>query len=248
MMADRPRAAARTAIVTGPTGLIGRAVVTGLRADGRRVVGVGLGDSQVVDGPDLVADLATDAGVMAATDVIRSTAELGLLVCNAGVTGPRRHPADLGIADWDAAQAINVRPVVALAAAAVQRWIADGVAGSIVTVSSPGAVRAHLHRAVYDATKGAVESFTRALAVDVGEYGIRVNAVVPAAVGDPDDPNLPLRRGATPEDVAAAVAFLASPAAAATTGHALAVDGGLLAQARGATVAGRAEQLAGAMS
>ncbi|SDS46028.1 SDR family NAD(P)-dependent oxidoreductase [Jiangella sp. DSM 45060] len=225
-------------LLTGATGLVGDALAERLRADGWRVVGVGLD----AGGPDdVVADLADDADLARVERLVGEVPELRAVVTNAGVTGPRRRPQDVTVADWDAAQAINVRPVLALSLAAARRWIAAGEAGAVVTVSSPGATRAHLHRAVYDATKGAVEALTRALAVDLGEHGIRVNAVVPAAVGG-DHPDLPLGRGAAPEDVAAAVAFLVSDEARSTTGHCLAVDGGLLAQARSRGVAMRADR------
>jgi NAD(P)-dependent dehydrogenase (short-subunit alcohol dehydrogenase family) len=237
-----------TAIVTGSTGLIGAAIAEVLQGQGWNVIGISHTASGAPSATMLAADLSTDDGVAKAEDAIRFAPRLGMLVNNAGVTGARQLPQDVRLADWDRAQAINVRPVVALSVAAVQRWIADGVPGCIVNVSSPGASRAHMHRAVYDATKGAVEAFTRALAVDAGEHGIRVNAVVPAMVVPGFDrsgsgaaaPDLPLGRGASPEQVAHAVAFLASEQAAATTGHALAVDGGLLAQARSANVALRA--------
>ncbi len=226
-----------TVLLTGATGLIGYALAERLRADGWRVVGVGLD----VSGPDdVAADLADDADLARVERLVGEVPELRAVVTNAGVTGPRRRPQDVTVADWDAAQAINVRPVLALSLAAARRWIAAAEPGAVVTVSSPGATRAHLHRAVYDATKGAVEALTRALAVDLGEHGIRVNAVVPAGVGG-DHPDLPLGRGAAPEDVAAAVAFLVSDDARSTTGHCLAVDSGLLAQARSRGVAMRAD-------
>lgn len=241
-----PPATVRTALVTGSSGLIGRAVAARLAADGWTVVGVDRTVPDDAPGRVVVADLTTQDGLARAVELVRATAGLRLVVNNAGATGPRRRPENITIADWDAAQASNVRPVIALSIAAARRWISTGRPGSIVNLSSPGAARAHLHRAVYDATKGAVESFTRALAVDLGEHGIRVNAVVPAQVEPAADipdggrPDLPLGRGATPAQVAAAVAFLASDDAGATTGHALAVDGGLLAQARSANVAVRA--------
>jgi 3-oxoacyl-[acyl-carrier protein] reductase len=233
----------RTAIVTGSSGLIGRAIAIRLRNDGWTVIGV---DKDERSGPadrTIVADLATDDGLAAATEAIRTARGVRLLVNNAGVTGARQLPANVSVRDWDNAAAINVRPVIALSVTVAQQWIATNTPGSIVNLSSPGAIRAHLHRAVYDATKGAVDAFTRAFAVDVGEHGIRVNAVVPAQVTAAADvrADLPLRRGAAPENVADAVAFLASDAASATTGHSLAVDGGLLAQARSATVAVRAD-------
>ncbi len=111
--------------------------------------------------------------------------------------------------------------------------------GSIVHISSVGADRAHERGLPYDVTKGAINSMTRAMAVDLGEYGIRVNAVGPgiththrtseAVVSRPLDAHVPLARAGTVFDVASAVAFLASADAAYITGQVIYVDGGMLA-------------------
>ena len=129
---------------------------------------------------------------------------------------------------------------------AVQPMIAAGVGGAIVNVASiMGLSGGGLYPNVsYQATKGAIVNMTRALAVEWAPQGVRVNAVAPTYVRteliEPilKDAELvarieamtPLRRLAEPGDVAAAIAFLVSPAAAMITGHVLAVDGGFLAQ------------------
>jgi enoyl-[acyl-carrier-protein] reductase (NADH) len=122
--------------------------------------------------------------------------------------------------------------------------VAAGVGGSVVNISSHGAVRAHRNRIAYDAVKGAMDAFTRAVALDLAPWGIRVNTVRPGAIavdrgpGDPPDPRaadadqIPLGRMGTPADIAAAVAFLASDQAGYITGQGVTVDGGLGAQAR----------------
>jgi len=111
--------------------------------------------------------------------------------------------------------------------------------GSIVHISSVGADRAHERGLPYDVTKGAINAMTKAMAVDLGEYGIRVNAVGPgiththrtseAAASRPLDAHVPLGRPGTVFDVASAVAFLASPDADYITGQVIYVDGGMLA-------------------
>ncbi len=114
--------------------------------------------------------------------------------------------------------------------------------GNIINISSVGGLRAHRRSAAYDATKGAVDSLTRALALDLADCGIRVNAVAPGAIVnrpiDPDNEDrrqsrasgIPLARLGSVTDVGNVVAFLASPAAAYITGQVLYVDGGLTAQ------------------
>ena len=116
--------------------------------------------------------------------------------------------------------------------------------GSIVNISSIGAARAHRRMIPYDAYKGAMEAFTRAVAVDLAPSGIRVNAVQPgsiavewaAALGEEElrrrGEAIPLGRMGQPEEVAGSVLFLASSLSSYVTGQVFAVDGGMLAQAR----------------
>ncbi|GGC36691.1 oxidoreductase [Brevibacterium sediminis] len=115
--------------------------------------------------------------------------------------------------------------------------------GSIVNISSHGAARAHREHVPYDSVKGAMESFTRAAAVDLAPWGIRVNAVRPGSIlvtdeavdwgtGGRQDTQIPLGRQGNPFDVANSVLYLAGPASAYVTGQIFNVDGGLAAQAR----------------
>lgn len=119
----------------------------------------------------------------------------------------------------------------------------DSGGGTIVNISSVGAIRAHHRGLPYDLTKGAINAMTRAMAVDLGRYGIRVNAVGPGVthtyrtdpVADSESyqrtaSRIPLRRHGTPGDIAAAVAFLASDEASYITGQVIYVDGGITAQ------------------
>ena len=117
--------------------------------------------------------------------------------------------------------------------------------GSIINMSSGGASRAHRGNAAYDAAKGGVEALTRALALDLGLYGVRVNALVPGSINSKgmDDDTLrergmamPLGRVGDVAEIAGPAVFLASDDASYVTGHVLVVDGGLLAQQRSAQV------------
>jgi 3-oxoacyl-[acyl-carrier protein] reductase len=126
----------------------------------------------------------------------------------------------------------NVRMIYEISLC-VARYMTERRRGSIIHISSVGGLRAHRGLAGYDAAKGAIDTFTRSMALDLGPYGIRVNAVAPGQTRDQQFHRLngvPLGRTATPEDIAAAVAFLASNAAAYVTGQILYVDGGLTAQ------------------
>jgi NAD(P)-dependent dehydrogenase (short-subunit alcohol dehydrogenase family) len=119
-----------------------------------------------------------------------------------------------------------------------------GTRGSIINISSFAAARAHRYMSAYDATKGGMEAMTRTMALDLAPFGIRLNVVGPGAIHteeyEPAGEEAKIRRGQTvplgrvgyPEDIAGAVAFLASDDASYITGQTLYVDGGMLAQLR----------------
>lgn len=223
-------------LVTGASGQIGGAVVDRLIAEGSKVTAIVRGEQGRVavtdrhgDAVDIsIADLDTEDGLNRAAHLAAGADALAL--CS-GTTGPRIPVWEIAPEEWDRMAAANVRPVVRLVSAAVRAWIARSHPGVIVTLSSPGVPRAHRHRSVYDASRAAVESFTRATAVDAGEFGIRANGVRPAAVGVEAD-DTPLRRGVHAVEVADAICFLLSARSAAVTGHHLDVDAGLLAALR----------------
>ena len=154
---------------------------------------------------------------------------------------------DLDMAAWDRMLAINLRAPVACIRACLPAMVERG-AGAIVNVSSISAVVARQANLAYSASKAALLRVTRDLALDLAAHGIRVNAITPGSTDTPmirnyDDPDamreamlrgslekyrigIPLGRLATPEDHAAAVAFLVSDAARHMTGQNLVIDGG----------------------
>jgi NAD(P)-dependent dehydrogenase (short-subunit alcohol dehydrogenase family) len=168
-----------------------------------------------------------------------------ILVNNAGIA-LRKPSVELSLADWNRVIEVNMTGMFLSARTAARQMIAAGRGGAIVnTASIMGLSGGGLYPNIsYQATKGAVVNMTRALAVEWASQRIRVNAVAPTYVRTPliapilAQPELvekiiamtPLRRLAEPEEVAAAIWFLASPAAAMITGHTLPVDGGFLAQ------------------
>ena len=169
---------------------------------------------------------------------------IDILVNSAGIA--LRHPAvDHPLADWQRVVAVNLTGVFLCSRIAARSMIHRG-GGAIVNLASiMGFSGGGLYPNVsYQATKGAVVNMTRALAVEWAQQGIRVNAVAPtwvrtdltaALIDQPGIPEriaelTPLRRLATVDEIAHAILFLASPAAAMVTGHTLPVDGGFLAQ------------------
>jgi NAD(P)-dependent dehydrogenase (short-subunit alcohol dehydrogenase family) len=203
-------------------------VVERIRADGGRAVAVQADVADPVEVARLFDEVTAALGPVAA------------LVNNAGITGRITRFVDLDLATLQRVIDVNLIGCMLCCQEAVRRWAAAG-SGAIVNVSSIAAVTGSPGEYVhYAATKAAVEAFTRGLAREVAAEGIRVNAVSPgtvqtgihAAGGDPERParvaaRIPLGRVGAPEEIAAAVLWLLSPAASYATGSVLTVAGGL---------------------
>ena len=206
------------------------AVAAAIRAAGGRAVAI-------------QADVAHEADVLrlfvAAEDAL---GPLTALVNNAGITGGIARVEDVTAEAITRALAVNVTGSMLCAREAVRRMSTrrGGAGGAIVNLSSLAARTGGSGEWVhYAATKGAINSFTLGLAREVGDEGIRVNAVAPglietdlhAAAGVPDRParmapSVPMRRAGTPDEPAEAVLWLLSPAAAYVTGTIIEVGGG----------------------
>ncbi|MFB7031647.1 MULTISPECIES: SDR family NAD(P)-dependent oxidoreductase [unclassified Streptomyces] len=248
------RFAGRVALITGGARNIGLAIAFRLAREGAAVAVNGpdpqeaeaaaamlraKGLSAIACPGDVSAPDQVDACVARAVEVLGG---LDLLVNNAAAPMLGRGPLlDLDVADWDRSFAVNARGVF-LCTVAAARVMPPG--SSIVNISSVGATRAHRAAVAYDASKGAVDAATRAMALELAPHGIRVNGVAPGPVindryelldaeqrRDRAQP-VPLGRVGDGSDVAAAVAFLVSEDAAFITGQVLNVDGGLSAQLR----------------
>jgi NAD(P)-dependent dehydrogenase (short-subunit alcohol dehydrogenase family) len=170
-------------------------------------------------------------------DAVRALGSLDILVNNAAI-GRYNNIADFTIEDLDALLAVNVRAPVLASKAAIPHLKAGG---RIITIGSAGAERiVGTSGTVYYMTKGALQAFTRGLARELGPRDVTVNLVQPGSTNTDANPETgefagfqrdptALGRFGQPEDVAAAVAFLATPAARQITGTILTVDGGALA-------------------
>ncbi len=237
----------KTALVTGASSGIGLGCAVALAEAGAHVVMVARRAGQL---EDAVAGLrvkgwsaaalpldVSDVGAAAAA--VEEHGPFDVLVNSAGLA---RHSAavDTTPQDFDAVIAINLRGAYFVAQAVAKGLIAAGKPGSLITISSQMGHIGGVDRAVYCASKHAVEGFTKAMAVEFGAYGIRVNTVCPTFIRTPltrptfDNPehlrwieeNIKLGRVGEIEDIMGAVLYLASAASALVTGAALMVDGG----------------------
>jgi len=184
----------------------------------------------------MVGDIADIDSMSAAIESLRP---LEIFVNSAGLA---RHTAaiDTDAADFDAVMNVNLRGAYFAAQAVAKSMVTDGRKGSIITISSQMAVVGGIDRAVYCASKHAVEGFTKSMAIELGPHGIRVNTVCPTFIRTPlteqtfsqparvkwIEEKIKLGRVGEVEDIMGAVTFLASDAAALITGTALLIDGG----------------------
>ncbi|MEW2489751.1 SDR family oxidoreductase [Streptomyces sp. NPDC048411] len=232
-------------LVTGGASGIGRATAELLAARGADVAVLDL-DPSSVDKPlrGYVADMSDDASVRSAvTAAAEDLGGIDILVNNAGI-GAAGTVEDNDDAEWHRVLGVNVLGVVRTTRTALPRLRASAHA-AVVNTCSIAATAGLPQRALYSASKGAVQALTLAMAADHVREGIRVNCVNPGTADTPwvgrlldraNNPEAeraalnarqPMGRLVTADEVAAAIVYLASPAAASVTGTALAVDCGM---------------------
>ncbi|MDH6455881.1 MULTISPECIES: SDR family oxidoreductase [unclassified Streptomyces] len=234
-----------TAVVTGGASGIGLATARLLAERGARVACLDLKPDDVPEPlVGIRADVTDDSEVRSAVDeAARLLGGIDILVNNAGI-GAQGTIEDNSDDEWHRVFDVNVLGIVRVTRAALPHLRRSGSA-AVVNTCSIAATAGLPERALYSATKGAVLALTRASAADLVREGIRVNCVNPGTVDTPWVGRLleraadaeaeraalnarqPIGRLVTAEEVAAAIAHLASPLAASTTGTDLAVDGGM---------------------
>ncbi len=237
----------QVAIVTGAANGIGRAIAERFVAEGMKVVAVDIDLDQLTEttrsiGPDVMpiqADIADRDAVRAAVrSCVDAFGSLDVLAANAGIADGQPF-LEIDDRSWRRIVDVNITGTFHCVQEAA-RMMADARRGAIVCTSSTNAWFVEKNLAHYNTSKGGVEALVRSAALDLAEFGIRVNAVEPSMVhtraafitqdpvGGPDYlKRVPMGRFAEPGEIAAAVAWLASSQSSYMTGQTLILDGGL---------------------
>lgn len=239
--------AGRRALVAGGSSGIGLGCAVALAESGAHVIIMARRAEQIEDvvaamtaaglsAEALVGDISDIDATSAAIDSVRP---LDIFVNSAGLA--RHAPAtETRTADFDAVMGVNLRGAYFASQAVAKAMIADGRQGSIINISSQMAVVGGIDRAVYCASKHAVEGFTKSMAIEMGPHRIRVNTICPTFIRTPlteqtfsqparvkwIEEKIKLGRVGEVEDIMGAVQFLACDASALVTGTALLIDGG----------------------
>ena len=240
----------KTALVTGAQQGIGAAIAIALAREGADVAINYLDDAMAAEAVAAAVRAAGRKAVLVKGDVstvparlvdetVAALGKIDILVNNAGVF-PRVAMLDMTERDWDFVHGINLKAGFFCAQAAARAMIAAGIAGSIVNLASSAIFGASPRGVHYAASKGGVVSMTRAMALELAPWKIRVNAIAPGLT-DTAQPrhgmseqelmargaSMPLGRIGQPEDIAQAAVFLASDKAAFITGQTLHANGGI---------------------
>ncbi|MBR2256427.1 MAG: D-threitol dehydrogenase [Blautia sp.] len=237
----------KTAIITGGTAGIGNATAAYFLGQGANVVMSGrnpkvtemakeMGGDRAVGVQGDICDAAHRASLISAG--VEAFGRIDILVNCAGIT-LLGNAEELSEDDWNEVIKVNLTANYLMAQAVGKYMIDHKVEGCIVNVASQGGIIALKRHAAYCASKGGLIALTKVLALEWGEYGIRVNAVSPTVVltamghkawdgpqGEQLKQEMPSGRFAEPEEVASVIAYLCSSGAAMITGHNLVIDGG----------------------
>jgi len=243
----------KVAVVTGAASGIGRGICVRLAEMGARVAVLDIDDAkaqetakEINDAIALHCDVRSTADCRFATDAVMKKWGRIDILCNCAGIAIRKDVVELTEDEWDRALDVTLKGIYLLSHEVIPHMVRGG-GGSVINIGSGWSLKGGPRAASYCAAKGGVVNLTRAMAIDHGKDNIRVNCICPGDIDTPmlrsecaqlgedvqkfmqEAANRPLARVGTPDDVANAVLFLASPMANWITGTALVVDGGALA-------------------
>lgn len=246
MFPDPAEFEGKRVVVTGAAGVFGRWIAAGFADLGAELLLTDADAGALTAAADALptmpatvpADLTRDADVDALLAAIEEQwGAADILVNNAGVY-PSGFLLDIDGAEWDRVMGVNLRAPFLLSRGVARQMIAAGQGGNIINVSSGASRKMRSSVVPYCTSKTALDRLTKGFALELADYGIRVNAVEPGfAPGSEASPlteahvaatlaGIPLGRGSQPADAPAAILFLCSAAGGYITGATLAVDGG----------------------
>jgi NAD(P)-dependent dehydrogenase (short-subunit alcohol dehydrogenase family) len=252
-MGEGPESERPVALITGASYGIGGATAAGLAADGFDIVVTDLDRGPLAETERRVAaagarSLALDLDVRdqqsierCFTEALSGFGHVDLIVNNAGVPSPRKLIVETTREDWNSVIDVNLTGAYFFSQAFARRLIEQKRPGHVISLASTFGIIGQSTVSVYGISKAAVSHMTKMMAIEWAELGIRANAVAPGATRTEtraryhDDPEIgprarariPMGRFGQPDEVAAAIRYLASPGAAYVNGHTLVIDGGL---------------------
>ena len=229
--------AGKRVVVTGAAGVMGRALVDQFAAAGAEVCATDL-SAEGLPGFSVACDLTTDEGLDRLLGAVAERWQAPDVVVNNAAIYPSAFLLDMSVADWDRIMNLNVRAPMVLMRGFALQMIGAGVRGSFINISSGAARKMRRTAVTYCMSKTALDRMSKGFALELAEFGIRVNCLEPgfapgSAVSslsqehiDRVTANIPLKAQTMPEDIGQAALYLASSAAKNVTGTSLAVDGG----------------------
>lgn len=247
-MTDPHRHQGKSVLVTGGASGIGLGIVRRFLAEGAHVASLDLNPTAAEGALSLAGDAADEGDVeRAVAETVAAHGRLDVMVCNAGVIAVTP-VTEMGLAEWRRVMGVNTDSVFLGSRAAARQMIAQGQGGVIVNAASGAGRRGVPNLSHYCASKAAVIVFSQALAIELAPHGIRVNTYVPGHIETPFwtgiaqgfaarwgigaeevmerfRSTVPAGRFGTPDDVAAAVSWLATDEAAYVSGQGIAMNG-----------------------